>query len=189
MSYGSNKAAPFLRPSHPDPRSIALSVFCVAQSASVHSSVSGRVLDPARVPVVGARVMAMPEGKGKSTGPSVLTEESEFFFLPLEAGKYTLQVSKGGFADACQFYKLRVPLHNNATFFFGQSHANSTQLNALASATPKRERSERARARTDQHQMPHGVSVCSYSSAIRRQRQQSEVCTCTHRIHTNPSVV
>ncbi len=54
-----------------------------------------------------------------------------------------------------------------------QLQINSAQLNF------KRERSERA-AR-------HGVRVSDRLAAVRAARQQSEVCTCTHRIHTNPS--
>src|SRR6476660_7008954 len=54
-----------------------------------------------------------------------------------------------------------------------QLQINSAQLNF------KRERSERA-AR-------HDVRVSDRLAAVRAARQQSEVCTCTHRIHTNPS--
>ena len=78
----------------------ALLSICHAQSGPARSSVSGRVLDPTRTPVVGAKVSAIPEGS--STGPTVMTDQGGSFTFSLDAGKYSLKVSKEGFADATQ---------------------------------------------------------------------------------------
>jgi len=78
---------------------------CRAQSGSTHSSVSGTVFDPSNVPVVGARVTAVPEGK--TTGPSFLTDQSGAFFFSLEEGRYAIRVCGDGFADASQLVDVR----------------------------------------------------------------------------------
>ena len=99
----------------------ALLSICHAQSGPARSSVSGRVLDPTRTPVVGAKVSAIPEGS--STGPTVMTDQGRIIFhLSLDAGKYSLKVSKEGFADATQAWSKSLvrPLSN--TTFRCKSH-------------------------------------------------------------------
>ena len=79
---------------------LTLLSICHAQSRPTQSSVSGRVLDPSRAPVSGAKVTAIPNGS--PTGPSVITDQDGSFVLSLDSGKYSLRVSKEGFADATQ---------------------------------------------------------------------------------------
>jgi len=63
-------------------------------------SLTGKVFDPSHTPVIGARVTAFAEGT--TTGPTVLTDETGTFSFTLEPGKYSLKVSKEGFAEVLQ---------------------------------------------------------------------------------------
>jgi len=64
-----------------------------ASSASLH----GKVLDPSRAPLVGARVTAVPQGPGSAR--STLTNERGDFTLMLEPGAYTLKAIADGFLE------------------------------------------------------------------------------------------
>lgn len=69
-----------------------------AQVMSSH--VQGRVLDPLHAAVVGAQVMAIPNGQ--SAGPSTVSDEAGQFTLTLSPGKYTVRVSAKDFLEASQ---------------------------------------------------------------------------------------
>lgn len=75
-----------------------------AQVPAAGPSVAGTVFDPSHSPIVGARVMAVPEGE--SSGPSVLTDGLGAFLLPLQPGRYTLTVQKDGFAEGSEALEL-----------------------------------------------------------------------------------
>ncbi len=60
----------------------------------------GRILDPNRAPVSGARVVAT--SKDRAANASTVTNENGEFSLRLEPGEYQLKVSAQGFADSSQ---------------------------------------------------------------------------------------
>jgi catecholate siderophore receptor len=62
--------------------------------------VQGKIVDPARAPISGARVILLPEGK--SAGFSVISAQNGEFSIALELGTYRLTVSADGFLDASQ---------------------------------------------------------------------------------------
>lgn len=63
-------------------------------------SVRGKVLDPTRAPIAGARVIVAP-GSGAS-GQSVISDQSGLFSLQLKPGRYELKIAKEGFEMASQ---------------------------------------------------------------------------------------
>lgn len=78
---------------------IAAVVFCQAQVASAQSSIGGRVLDPNRAAIAGAKVTA--ESSGRTVG-SASTDRNGEFSLALEPGEYTLRVAADGFVNGSQ---------------------------------------------------------------------------------------
>src|SRR6185503_12073545 len=61
-------------------------------------TLQGRVLDPMRAPIAGARITAVPETPG--TPSSTTTNERGFFTLPLAPGRYAVTTSASGFLDS-----------------------------------------------------------------------------------------
>ena len=64
------------------------------------ATLQGRVLDPTRAAIMGARITATPAGG--SSGPSTLSGQSGEFSLALEPGIYTLRITFAGFQEASQ---------------------------------------------------------------------------------------
>ena len=60
----------------------------------------GRVLDSSRAPILGAQVKVAPEGRG--VGLSTVSDQNGEFSLPLESGKYSLEVARDGFVTTNQ---------------------------------------------------------------------------------------
>lgn len=73
-----------------------LSLCAIAQTAS--TTVHGKVLDPTRAPIAGARITALP--RGRASGPSALSGQDGEFSLALDPGSYTLRVVADGFLEA-----------------------------------------------------------------------------------------
>jgi len=71
---------------------------CQAQAQPSRSPLQGKVLDPARAPIAGAKVTAIPDGR--TSGPSAVSDQNGDFTLPLEDGKYTFKAAKDGFVEA-----------------------------------------------------------------------------------------
>ena len=60
------------------------------------SSVKGKVVDPNRAAVVGARIVVQAKNGSKS---STVTDQYGDFLLVLEPGDYTVAVTANGFSD------------------------------------------------------------------------------------------
>jgi len=58
----------------------------------------GKVADPAGAPIAGARITAVPEGRG--AGSSTVSDQSGEFSLSLEPGGYTIKIIAQGFLEA-----------------------------------------------------------------------------------------
>ena len=71
-----------------------------AQDVPTQVSVHGRVVDPSSAPIVGAQIIAIPDGQ--NAGPSVVTDGRGEFTLALAPGRYTLTVSANGFQDIAE---------------------------------------------------------------------------------------
>jgi catecholate siderophore receptor len=82
---------------------LAGAILCEAQVVSVRSLVKGKVLDPNRAAVVGARIDA--QTKDGSMG-STVTDQNGEFSLALEPGDYTVTVTADGFSEASQAVRL-----------------------------------------------------------------------------------
>jgi catecholate siderophore receptor len=75
-------------------------LLCQAQVMTNQSSLRGKVLDPNRAVVAGARVVA--QAKGRSSSFSAVTDLNGEFSLALKPGEYTLKVVAEGFSEAAQ---------------------------------------------------------------------------------------
>ena len=72
----------------------------IAQADSSRVPIHGRVLDPMRAPIAGARVTAVPDNQGSR--PSTLTDQRGEFTLAVDPGRYTITVGALGFLEASQ---------------------------------------------------------------------------------------
>ncbi len=81
--------------------SLLLGIFAAshASEANLQGQLRGRVLDPDRAVIVGARVTATRDGLREV---SSVTNQNGEFSLVLEPGEYTVSVKVDGFADALQ---------------------------------------------------------------------------------------
>ena len=68
-----------------------------AVSSAETTAFRGQIVDPMRAAVAGARISAVPEGRG--TPAAAVSDETGAFVLPLEAGTYTVTVTSAGFAE------------------------------------------------------------------------------------------
>ena len=84
--------------------SLIISLMAVQPDAQLR----GRVVDPVRAAIVGARVSAVAEG-GTTPAASAVSDEKGEFTLALVPGPYTITVSSEGFLD------LAVPVMATAT--------------------------------------------------------------------------
>jgi catecholate siderophore receptor len=77
-----------------------------APAPSTRISFQGRVLDPAGVPISGARVTA--ETEGRASGPAVtgVSDAEGQFTLDLAAGRYVVRVEVDGFAETVHHVSL-----------------------------------------------------------------------------------
>src|SRR4030095_2967929 len=75
-----------------------------AQGQSSQLTLKGRVLDPLRAPIAGARITAIPDGR--SSGPSILSDEAGEFVLNLERGIYALKTTAEGFQESVQTIRM-----------------------------------------------------------------------------------
>jgi catecholate siderophore receptor len=77
---------------------------CQVQAQSSQSSVRGKVLDPARAPIAGAQVVAVPEGT--SSGFSTVSDQNGEFSFKLKPGNYTIKIIAQGFEEHLQSVNL-----------------------------------------------------------------------------------
>lgn len=84
--------------------SIAGTLICTAQAheSVAQSEMRGRVLDPNRAAIAGARITTLRKGV---PGSSTVSNANGEFSLSLEPGEYTLKISADGFADATQIIR------------------------------------------------------------------------------------
>src|SRR5262245_59687594 len=75
--------------------------FLAAQSTP--EPARGRVLDPTRAPIAGARITAVPWGGASgAVAATAVSDQKGEFSLPLDAGNYILKVSAEGFLETSQ---------------------------------------------------------------------------------------
>lgn len=66
--------------------------------------VRGKVLDPTGAPIAGARILAIPDGPHPRS--SAISGQNGEFSLPLDAGKYTIDVTADGFKKESKSVRL-----------------------------------------------------------------------------------
>ena len=80
---------------------LAVAALILTASAAISSAQTtvfrGQIVDPMRAAVAGARVSAVPEGRG--TPAAAVSDETGAFALPLDAGTYRVTVTSPGFAE------------------------------------------------------------------------------------------
>jgi catecholate siderophore receptor len=79
-------------------------LLCHAQVATAQTTLQGKVLDPNRAAVAGARIVV--EARERSASVSAVTDQSGEFSLALAAGEYTVKVLAEGFSEASQTVSL-----------------------------------------------------------------------------------
>ncbi len=73
---------------------------CLLQAQQPRTAAQGKILDPTRSPIAGARIVVTPDGR--PPGFSGVSGPTGEFSLSLDAGQYQLTVSADGFKDASQ---------------------------------------------------------------------------------------
>jgi catecholate siderophore receptor len=84
----------------------AISLVCPIQAQSSRTSLQGKVVDPARAPIAGAKITAAPEGR--ASGPSTTSDQAGEFSLLLDPGTYTITIVAEGFEDVAQTLNVTV---------------------------------------------------------------------------------
>src|SRR5262249_50669075 len=85
---------------------LVMGVFlCQIQAQSPKPLLRGKVLDPAGAPIAGARITAVPEGRG--AGSSTVSDQSGELSLALEPGSYTVKIAAQGFLEAPRTVSLK----------------------------------------------------------------------------------
>src|SRR3982751_2413530 len=69
------------------------------EGAQLRLALRGKVLDPSRSPLSGARITAVPD---RGTSASTVTDGAGDFTLLLDSGHYTIKISAAGFVDVIQ---------------------------------------------------------------------------------------
>jgi catecholate siderophore receptor len=77
---------------------VAVAFLCHIQAQSLKPRLRGKLADPAGAPIAGARITAVPEGRG--AGSSTVSDQSGEFSLSLEPGGYTIKINAQGFLEA-----------------------------------------------------------------------------------------
>ncbi len=72
----------------------------LALSARAQATLQGKVLDPSRSPIAGAKITAVADGN--ANGFSTVSGQTGEFSLPLEPGNYTLNILAEGFQEVSQ---------------------------------------------------------------------------------------
>lgn len=77
---------------------------CQIHAQSPKPTLRGRVLDPARAPIVDARITAVLDGR--ASGPSTVSDQAGEFLLALEPGNYSVTIIAEGFQETSQVVHL-----------------------------------------------------------------------------------
>src|ERR1044072_2233256 len=75
------------------------------QAQSSQPLLRGKVFEPSRAPIVGAQILAIPDGR--ASGPATVSNEFGEFSLALESGSYTIKIIADGFEETSQTISLR----------------------------------------------------------------------------------
>ncbi len=116
--------------------------------ANAEGRLRGTVLDPSRAPIAGAQATAIPVGR--TSGPTVISDQNGEFSLPLENGGYTVKVSKDGFlnssrsvsfpAVSAQEFVLQVaPIRSTVTVEEGAPYLTEATSSGTKTMTPLRD--------------------------------------------------
>ena len=75
------------------------------QAQSAKPLLRGKALDPAGAPIAGARITAVPEGRGG--GSSTVSDQSGEFSLALDPGNYTIKIGAQGFLEVARTLSIK----------------------------------------------------------------------------------
>jgi len=123
-------------------------LFCQIQAPSSRP-LQGKVVDPARAPIAGARITAA--AVGRASRPSTVSDEAGDFSLALEPGAYAVTVSAEGFEETSQTVKvtasgvepltvmLTIAQLHNAVTIVGADYQTGAINSATKTLTPLRD--------------------------------------------------
>jgi catecholate siderophore receptor len=83
---------------------LSLLITTAVLAQAVDSSLSGRILDPSDAAVVGAQIIAIPEGR--TTGLQTTSDQTGQFTIKLVPGKYTVRVIAKDFLEVSQVVEI-----------------------------------------------------------------------------------
>ncbi len=83
---------------------LLVSAFWLAATAAAQTTMRGKILDATRSPIVGARVVANPDGR--ASGPVTVSDPSGEFTLSLDPWAYVLKITADGFEPMSQTVQL-----------------------------------------------------------------------------------
>jgi catecholate siderophore receptor len=129
---------------------LALAPLCYAQTQSEESTVRGKILDPARAPIAGVEVRAIPDQPAPTSDAT--TDRNGGFALLLAPGHYTLKVTKTNFVEISEPLDVTAagvslpdlilpiaPLKNTVQVTEGPSYVATATNTATRTLTPLRD--------------------------------------------------
>lgn len=129
--------------------SVVGALLCQIQAQSPKSSLRGRVLDPARAPIAGARITAVPDGRPSAS--STFSDQAGEFSLALEPGTYAVTFVAEGFAETTQTVSftatgyapltlmLEIAVQHNIVTVIGTDYQTVAVKSATKTLTPLRD--------------------------------------------------
>jgi catecholate siderophore receptor len=119
------------------------------QAQSPARSLRGKVVDPARAPIAGARITVVPDGS--ASGPTAISDQAGEFAFSLEPGRYIVTIFADGFEETSQTVTLgkggaeslsvmlKVAGQHNTVTIVGTDYRASTISSATKTLTPLRD--------------------------------------------------
>lgn len=98
-------------------------LFCHAQTDAAKFRLQGKVLDPNRAAVAGAKVSVLTGNR--SNRISAITDENGEFSVPLAPGEYTVKVSASGFSQSSQEVSIEQNNHETLEIVLQIAGANA----------------------------------------------------------------
>src|SRR5262245_54792651 len=84
---------------------VTVAFLCQTQAHALKPLLQAKALDPAGAPIAGARITAVPEGRGGES--STVSDQSGVYSLALDPGSYTIKISAQGFMEVLRTLSIK----------------------------------------------------------------------------------